>query len=258
MPLKAGMHTSPSTQPAFPPPAPDWRQTGRMASYLALVARRRAHRFPRGLLNPAGIQGGRWDSDHLGPWSCWQGALDAEVVVVGQDWGNEALFLKGKGRPSDGDPTNVNLRAMAHRAGWDMGSPEAPRPQPIYLTHAVLGIRAMGNPVTVPPIAWIDDSVPFLVQLLEIIRPRALVSLGRAALRSCRLALLDTERNGRMPDHPSVNQAHARNPILHPGKPVLFAFYHCSPLGLSNRSLEHQFEDWQFLGEWLRAGGPHG
>ena len=57
----------------------------RAAAYQALVAQRKEHRFADGLLNPSEIAGGKFDSDELGPWSRWQGALDAEVVIVGHD-----------------------------------------------------------------------------------------------------------------------------------------------------------------------------
>jgi DNA polymerase len=107
-----------------------------------LVMRRKAHTFPDGLLNPADINGGQFDSEHLGPWSCWQCHLWADAVIVGQDWGDEAQFLKCKGAGDDLEPTNLNLAKLALGAGWDLGTPRMPNPQPVFLTNAVLGIRS--------------------------------------------------------------------------------------------------------------------
>ena len=227
------------------------RLATRAAAYRQLVAWRKAHRFPRGLLNPAEIQGGRFDSGHLGPWTNWQNNLWAEVVIIGQDWGNEALFVKGRGRPDAHDQTSLNLMEMVKQAGWDLGTPSAPKPQPFFLTNAVLGIRASDCGAKAPLKAWIDDSVPFLLRLLDIIRPRAVVSLGGAAQRACHWAWSGQSLDGGCPHPPSLHQAHASSPLLKPGMPAWFAFYHCSPLGLSNRSLGHQVEDWRFLGAWL-------
>lgn len=225
------------------------RNAGRAASYRHLVALRKAHRFPRGLLNPAEIQNGRFDSGHLGPWANWQSDLWAEVVIVGQDGGNEALFLKGRGIADD--QTSLNLMEMVKQAGWDLGTPSAPKHQPFFLTNAVLGIRASDCGAKAPRKAWIDDSVPFLIRLLDIIRPRAVVSLGGAAQRACHRVWSGPSLDGGCPHPPSLHQAHACSPLLRPGMPAWFAFYHCSPLGLSNRSLGHQVEDWRFLGNWL-------
>ena len=82
------------------------------AMYRELVARRKAHVFPVGLLNPSKIEDGRFDSQHLGPWSRWQGDLNAEVVIVGQDWGDQAYFIKNEGIDSDKEQTCKNLREM--------------------------------------------------------------------------------------------------------------------------------------------------
>lgn len=225
----------------------------RQAAYAEMVARRKAHAFPPLLVNPAEIEGGRFDSEHLGPWSRWQGDLDAEVVVVGQDWGDQAYFLRNKGMDDDQEQTCTNLRAMALAAGWDLGTPHAPKPQRLFFTNAVLGIRVEDGKSGTPPAAWVDDSLPFLVDLLKIIQPLAVVSLGSSAYRACRLALYGRGRDAALPLAAPLSSIHAQNPISRPGKPAWFAFYHPGPLGLVNRSRELQMADWRGLGEWLRG-----
>lgn len=223
----------------------------RHAAYAELVALRKAHAFPSRLLNPSEIEGGRYDSDHLGPWSRWQGDLNAEVVIVGQDWGDQPYFLRNKGVDDDNELTCKNLGAMALVAGWDLGNPHSPKPQPLFFTNAVLGIRAEAGKSGTPPAAWVDDSLPFLIRLLEIVQPRAVVSLGTAASRACRLAMHGRGRVPGLPSGASLGETHQQIPILRPGKPAWFAFYHCGPLGLVNRSRELQMSDWRRLGEWL-------
>jgi hypothetical protein len=224
----------------------------RYALYRDLVERRKAHVFPEGLLNPCKISGGKLDGWHLGPWSRWQGSLEAEVVVVGQDWGNEGYFLRNGGIDDDTEQTCSNLREMALCAGWDLGTPNMPNPQPLFFSNAVLGIRKETGKSGTPPDAWVDDSVPFLVGLLEIIQPRAIVSLGTSAYRACRLAMRGRASDDQIRLGAPLSQVHRLMPILRPRMPAWFAFYHCGPLGMANRSRDLQRQDWCGLGEWLR------
>jgi DNA polymerase len=195
-----------------------------------------------------------FDSQHLGPWSRWQGDLKADVVIVGQDWGDQAYFLKKQGIDSDNEQTCTNLREMAQSAGWDIGKPHTPIPQRLFFTNAVLGIRqtdGKSGPITA---AWVDDSLPFLFGLLEIVQPKAIVSLGSVAYRACRLALHGRDRDLPFPPSAPLTKVRQLNPIQCSGKPDWFAFYHCGPLGLANRSRELQLQDWEQLGAWLRLG----
>ncbi len=221
--------------------------------YTDLVTLRKAHRFPVGLLNPSEIEGGKFDSDHLGPWSRWQGNLHADVVIVGQDWGDRPYFLRTGGVDDEREPTCTNLRSMTFAAGWDVGSPRKPSPKPLFFTNAVLGIRAEKGKSGALPTQWIDDSLPFLTGLLDLIQPRAVVSLGNAAYRATRMALYGRKRDDQIPMAAALSHVHQLSPIQRPGKPAWFPFYHCGPLGLVNRSRDLQLRDWQRLGEWLRT-----
>jgi len=225
----------------------------RVAAYQQLVNLRKKHKFPAGLLNPYEIEDGRFDSEHLGPWARWQGDLNAEVLVVGQDWGSKDYFLDFKGFDDDKEPTCTNLRALAAAGGWDLGLPRAPVPQPLYFTNAVLGIRAAKGKTGIPPKPWVDDSVPFLLDLLKIVQPKVVVSLGIAAYRACRFTMIGTGRDAQLPLGSTLKNVFAQNPILRPITPAWFALYHCSPGSIGrNRSMDLQLEDWRLMGNWFR------
>lgn len=219
----------------------------RQAAYQTLVTRRKTHHFPDGLLNPSQIEGGRYDADVLGPWSRWQGNLHADVVVVGQDWGDLPYFTKNFGVDDPNEPTCRNLSTLALEAGWDLGSPIAPKPQRLFFTNAVLGIRAAKGKSGPVSDAWIKDSLPFLMGILEIVRPKAILTLGTAAAKACRMALLSSGCHSQIPASASMRALHAMSPIRLPNMPLWFPLYHCSPLGLVNRSLALQGEDWKNL-----------
>jgi hypothetical protein len=72
----------------------------RVAAYGALIAERMACTACEGCLaNPSRIDGGIHDSDRLGPYSRWQGNLDAPVVVVGQDFADSRAYGCTAGGP---------------------------------------------------------------------------------------------------------------------------------------------------------------
>lgn len=215
--------------------------------YQDLVTRRKSHSFLSGLLNPSEIQGGKYDSDHLGPWSRWQCSLDADVLVVGQDWGDLPYFVRNRGVDDPNEATCRNLRSLALNAGWDLGSPVTPKPQRLFFTNAVLGIRAANGKSGAVPDAWIHDSLPFLQGIIEIVQPKAIVTLGAAAAKACRFALVGTGRSAQVPASSTMGTLHAMGPIRLPGKPLWLPLYHCSPLGLVNRSIALQGEDWRTL-----------
>jgi len=226
----------------------------RLTRYTELVTRRKSHRFPDLLLNPAEIHGGVFDSLHLGPWTCWQGDINAQAIIVGQDWGDLPYFLRNEGRDDEREQTCMNLRSMALAAGWDLGTPRDPKPQPLFFTNAVLGIRAKNGKSGAPPSEWVEDSLPYLAGILGIVQPRAVVSLGTAAYRATRMALYGKGQDSEIPLGAPLGQVHKLGPIQRPGKPSWFPFYHCGPLGLVNRSRDLQLQDWSKLGEWIHEG----
>lgn len=225
----------------------------RRSRYESLVARRKAHRFPTGLLNPSEIHGGVYDSEHLGPWSRWQGNLEADLLVVGQDWGDLRYFLENQGVDSPHEQTCATFRKLANAAGIDLGTPHQPIPQRVFLTNAVLGIRAVEGKSGPVESTWIDDSLPFLTELIQIIQPRLVVSLGVPAYRACRMAFLGRRRNRQFPLGASLATTHGRTPIRLGDAPVWAALYHCSQRGQMTRDLGLQLEDWRKVGTLLNG-----
>ena len=101
---------------------PDQRNEGKqsvidkLVEYAALVSDRKACHRCSGLFNPSEVEHGSLDSNQIGPWSLWQGNLEAALMVVGQDWGDVAYFPKNRGRGLARSGTNralVELLAVA-------------------------------------------------------------------------------------------------------------------------------------------------
>jgi len=217
--------------------------------YQALVQKRKQCRLCRGLTNCSEFP---QDSDEIGPWSLWHGDIDADILIVAQDWGDVAYFRKhdGKDEPS-GNPTNDNLRKlMRHGLGIDIGTPGAPRPCPVFLTNTVLCLKQKGLQEKVQE-DWVDNcSREFLKPLIEIIRPRYIIALGGWAAKSI---LHQFGRKGVW--SLSVREL-LRNSPYSLGDMLLLPVYHCGDRGVKiNRSWENQKKDWERVGRIIREDG---
>jgi DNA polymerase len=74
-------------------------------------------------MNPSVCAGGVYDSDHIGPWSLWQENLNADLMLVGQDWGDVAYFVNNRGHEAARNPTNEMLRYLLSTVGIPIASP---------------------------------------------------------------------------------------------------------------------------------------
>lgn len=206
--------------------------------YLNLVKKRKKHVFSEGLLNPSVIEDGKYDTaDHIGPWSMWQGNLDASILVIGQDWGNIDYYLTNKGYDADDNRTNQNMVELFSLIGIDIGFPSKPNfSAPVFFTNTILGIKKVGNMSAKIRKAWAKESADhFLAPLIEIICPKTIITLGVCAYG-------EIARLYGMPVSPLMDLIY-RNPI-NLGDKKVYAMYHCGGLGLANRKFDLQKADW--------------
>lgn len=73
----------------------------RARAYSVLVARKKACRACPSMVNPACYNGRDFDQGQIGLWTRWQGALDAPLMVVGQDWGGVDTLARNDGWEDD-------------------------------------------------------------------------------------------------------------------------------------------------------------
>ena len=124
----------------------------KLQAYCDLVASRKTCSLCCGLTNPGTIECRQFDSDQIGPWSRWQGCLDTEVLVVGQDWGDIDFFLKGQGLDPDKNPTNDNLRELLASIGFHIGRPGEAQEQVLFFTNLILCLKKGGLQAPVQPV----------------------------------------------------------------------------------------------------------
>ena len=140
-----------------------------------MITCRKACSWCRGLTNPSQCESGKFDSGQIGPWTLWQGNLHAEVLVVGQDWGDT---------PSN--PTNKTLRHLMSVAGLRIDAPSAANSGAgiAFFTNAILCLKHGGMQAAVDPVWFANCGKLFLRPTIELIAPNAVVTLGVRAYRA--------------------------------------------------------------------------
>lgn len=223
--------------------------SARAAAYTALVRARKACRTCPALVNPAACDGGVYDSDQIGPWSLWQGNLNTELVIVGQDWGDTRYFLMSNGRGSAHNPTNETLAKLLRSIGIDITAPnsEDGRSGRCFFTNAVLCLKQGGLQAKVKPKWFMNCGSRFLRPTIDLIAPKAVVSLGEWAYRGIMAAygvpLIAVRSAVERPDG-----------FLLAGGTPHFPMYHCGARILNtHRPMERQLKDWERVRSVLRS-----
>ncbi|MBO09079.1 MAG: hypothetical protein CL478_12605 [Acidobacteria bacterium] len=218
-------------------------------SYEQLVQKRKTCSLCSELVNPSQCERGHHDSNHIGPWSRWQGNLDAEIVVVGQDWGDTDYFIKNHGVDAKDNPTNNMLRELLLSIGIDIGLPhERQDSSRVFLTNAILCLKTTGGMQGNVERKWFSNcGAEFLRPLIEIVEPKVVICLGERAWRSVVTAF--GQRPGRFRES-------VENPkgIRLMESVVAMAVYHCGARVLNmNRSRDQQLRDWQRVRNMLNS-----
>lgn len=222
--------------------------TDKKQAYAALVQKRKTFRFAE-LLNPSEIDGGRYDGNHVELWARWLGNLDANIMLVGKDFGGKAFFMKFKGGCDPSSVTNQNLIKLFSSMNINIGTPLLPnKDAPVFLTNAIVGIidtdKKGGNSIS--SISKRESTKDFLRPLIDIIDPKVVITMGREAYE-CVCNAFGTPRVK------SMREALEQGPVELPGSKLLFAVYHCGGLGLANRPLSKQLEDWEKIASYVQT-----
>jgi DNA polymerase len=226
--------------------------------YKALVEKRKACKICEGLTNPSVVDGGKYDSNQIGPWSLWQGNLDAKLLIVGQDWSDVDYLRKWEGRDeSRSNPTDCNLQHLLEILGVKIKNPRETQTELIFMTNLILCLKEgeRQSPVKKKQVGlqasvkdeWIKQcSSNFTKQLIDIIKPKVIIVLGEKPSK----AILDAYQV-RYPKT-SLAEMVNKSPYKLTETTVLFPVYHCGAGGINrNRSMKEQENDWRKIKEWL-------
>jgi uracil-DNA glycosylase len=219
------------------------------ATYTELVAARKTCRRCSTLTNPSAVASPP-DSDRIGPYSLWQGNLNAPLIIVAQDFADLTTYRCGTGWPGERVKTNLTLVDLVSEAGLTISAPRTGTSDDVlFVTNAILCLKQDGMQTPVPRAYYENCGRHFLRPLVEIIRPKAIASLGVGALDAL-LGAYDLSRTMGL-----VSLIESRTTFDLSDGNRLFPMAHPSPTVLNTRrSLELQRDDWRRLGQYLRIG----
>lgn len=246
------------------------------SQYASLTQERKGCTRCVGLQNPSQVEQGKYDSEHIGPWSLWQGNLNADIMVIGQDWGDVEFFTKNKGADPEGNPTNQNLAKLLRTIGVEIGSPGTPTPSPVFLTNAVLCLKDGGLQGPTDR-EWFTNCGYYLQRLYQLVNPVVVVTVGKGAFDCFKTAVYNSadwtppyaygpmsfreeETDGIQNRQKVVTRSFKANVELEPGIDLpcskWFPVYHCGARSVNmNRKWEQQVNDWsrikRFYSEYL-------
>jgi DNA polymerase len=207
--------------------------------YLALVAERKACRACAGLRNPASPELAAFDTDEIGPWSRLHGDLDAQLMIVGQDWGDVNYYVENSGLDDPSNPTNGTLEQLLKSVGLDVSLRSGSGSRGLFLTNAILCLKQGGLQSAVERAWFANCGERFLRAQIEIVSPRVVVAMGHRAHRAVMAGFGLRAASLRA----AVESEHGAR--LSNGS-MLITVYHCGRRTLNtHRRLEVQLRDWR-------------
>ena len=212
------------------------------------------------MMPPHHINGERLENDNHGlnttspyvnQWNLWCYNLDAEILVVGQDYGTRDSDSE---QLSMTDPTTIALIKLFKEAfDMDLTAPNAP----VFFTNAANCYRQKKTTGSMHP-AWIPLCAhKFLGELISIIQPKFVIALGREAfmaltcLNNMPLQCCDPQNLGK--DTLSAYMQHQYALKSENKNIAVFPVYHPGALGQRNRPLAQQIEDWKRIAEQTKT-----
>jgi DNA polymerase len=217
----------------------------KIEKYRSLVEKRKSCQLCNNITNPSKIENGIFDSDEIGPWSRWQGNLYAELLIVGQDWGDITYFKdkdnQGRDIPS-GNKSNENLQKLLAYIGIQIGKPREIQEEIVFFTNLILCIKKKGGLSGRIKSEWLMNcAVRFFPPLVEIIQPKVIIGLGKDVSTSIlKLYQIKYPKN-------SFAYLIEQSPYRLTNSMIFFSRSHCGYWGVRNR--------WRYkIGEKGRKG----
>ena len=223
----------------------------KIEKYQKLIEKRQKYHFPFGLKN-YGDTG--FEINHVDAWELWHSDLNAEIMLVGQDFADFNAFKSDWGRV---EPTlnvfkyktNENLiKLFKLGLNLEIGHPLKPnKNQKLFFTNAVIGLKEYGGMQGKVSKDWVKkSSEEFLKPLIEVVQPKFIICLGKVALNSVNLAFqnqIEPRIDLNLPLENLVKKC-----FLISNKIKVFPAYHCGARVVNmNRGIDLQIEDWGFF-----------
>jgi DNA polymerase len=218
----------------------------KLEQYLKIVRLRKLCKDCNGVINPYNCKK-EYDSSHIGPWSRWQGNLDAQLMVIGQDWGTPEYYKRWYGLDDPSNYTCVKLAKLLSSIGIIIPNPtNFEQDGEIFLTNAILCLKP-GNLQDPVKGEWFQNcGKKFLKPLIQLVKPKILVALGEKAyiaiMQSYDIHYKRPKTYGMLVD--TVGESDG---VKLPDGILLFPVFHCGArvINTKTRTFPEQLIDWK-------------
>ncbi len=195
------------------------------------------------------------DKPYVNRWNIWQGNLDAEIMVIGQDYGiKEDGVLDACMFADTSNPTDKTLKELFKAAfNWNLESEQ----QPLFFTNVANCYRKKRTSGGMHP-GWLTICAnKFMARLIRIVRPKIIIVLGRSAFEALHcmedlpVVCLDPIISGK---DSFAEMIQHRYYLEIDGRDVaVFPVYHPGANSKRNRSFSEQVEDWMKIAEHYKS-----
>ena len=187
------------------------------------------------------------DTDHpyVNRWNLWQGDLDADIMVIGQDYGLKEESDELDVRMFSSDPTGRNLVELLTEAfKWDSLYQNS-----LFFTNMANCYRKHNTSGSMHP-GWLPICAnKFMSRLIRIIQPKIIIVLGRVAFEALQcmedLPVICLDPAEKVKDSYAEMITHHYEIDLDGSKIAVFPVYHPGSNSRMNRSEVQQIEDWE-------------
>lgn len=189
------------------------------------------------------------DRPYVNRWNLWQGNLDADIMVIGQDYG-----IKEDGAwefAGVSDPTGRRLKELFDASFGDT----------VDLSQNTCFFTNMANCYRVKKTSggihdgWLPLCAhKFMARLIRIVHPKIIIVLGRTAfdalhcMEGMLVQCLDPADSAK--DSYAEVVCHRYQLMLDDAKIAVFPVYHPGANSQMNRSFEQQVEDWKRIADY--------
>ncbi len=194
------------------------------------------------------------DMPYVNLWNLWQGNLDADIMVIGQDFGqkeDDDSFVTAWRSGTYKNPTDCGLRHLFKTAlHIDIDHKDTP----LFFTNAANCYRKQRTSGGMHG-GWLPVCVnKFMARLIRIIRPKIIIVLGQAAFEA--MLCVDEMPLRCLDSASSVGDAladimqHQYELCAEEFKVRVFPVYHPAASSKRNRTIEQQENDWMRIAEY--------
>ncbi len=188
------------------------------------------------------------DRPYVNRWNLWQGNLDADIMVIGQDYGQkeDGVAIEVCSYGDTTNPTDVRLKTLFKDTfAIDLEAKEVP----VFFTNMANCYRKKKTSGGMHP-GWLPICAnKYMERLIRIIRPKIIIVLGRSAFEALHcmgnlsVKCLDPISSKKESYAEMIQRRYQIT--LDDATIDVFPVYHPGSNSQMNRTFDQQLEDWK-------------